>query len=218
MTIIKKWKDPMSALTHFIGLLLAIPCAIILIYKAAQEATVWHVISLAIFGAAIIMLYLASTVYHMLPISEKASNVLRRIDHMMIFVLIAGSYTPICLVPLRGIWGWGLLIAIRGIALAGIVLKALWINAPRALSTTIYVVMGWLVVVAFYPLCKAIPKGGIALLVLGGVTYTVGAVIYGIQKPKLHFKLFGFHEIFHLFVMGGSFFHVLFMYRYILMG
>lgn len=217
MTIIKKWKDPMSALTHFIGLLLAIPCAIILIYKAAVEATIWHVVSLSIFGVSIIMLYMASTIYHMLPISEKASNVLRRIDHMMIFVLIAGSYTPICLVPLRGVWGWSLLIAVWGIALAGIVLKAVWINAPRWLSTTIYVVMGWLVVVAFYPLCKAIPKGGIALLVLGGVTYTVGAVIYGIQKPKLHFKLFGFHEIFHLFVMGGSFFHVLFMYRYILM-
>lgn len=216
MTIINKWKDPMSALTHFIGLLLVIPCVIILIYKASVEATVWHVVSLSIFGASVILLYLASTIYHMLPISPKASNVLRRIDHMMIFVLIAGTYTPVCLVPLRGAWGYGLLIGVWAVAVFGIVLKALWINAPRWLSTTIYVAMGWMIVIAFYPLSKSVPISGIVLLTTGGITYTIGAVIYGLQKPKLKFKLFGFHEIFHLFVMGGSFFHMLFMFKCIM--
>lgn len=206
----------MNTLTHFIGLLLAIPCAVMMIYEAVKYATVWHIVSLSIFGAAIIVLYAASTVYHMLPVSEKAVSILRRIDHMMIFVLIAGTYTPVCLVPLRGAWGWTLLSLVWGFAIGGIILKAFWMDAPRWLSTSIYVIMGWLVLFAFYPLTRAIPMEGVLTLLFGGIAYTVGAIIYGIKLPKLNFKLFGFHEIFHLFVMGGSFFHVLFMFRYVL--
>ncbi len=214
--MIKKIKDPISTLTHFIGLLASIPLAFLLVYEAKLSASYWHFASFIVFGTALILLYGASTIYHMLPISEAASNILRRIDHMMIFVLIAGTYTPICLIPLRGAWGWSLLILVWLIAISGIVLKSLWIDAPRWLSTSIYVVMGWLIVIAFYPLSKALPIGGILLLVFGGVTYTLGAVIYAIKWPKLNFKLFGFHEIFHLFVMGGSLFHIIFMYKYIL--
>lgn len=216
MLKIKNWKDPLSALTHLIGLILVIPCVIILIYNAYLNATVWHVISLSIFGASIILLYTASTIYHMLPLSEKASDILRRIDHMMIFILIAGTYTPICLVPLKGAWGWTLLIIVWVIAFAGIILKALWINAPRWFSTSIYVIMGWIVIIAFYPLMKSVPISGILMLIAGGITYTLGAVIYAVKRPKLNFKWFGFHEIFHIFVMGGSLFHILFMFKYIL--
>lgn len=215
MTIIKKWKDPVSALTHFIALMLAIPCAALLIVKSTHS-TAYHIVGMSIFGVSVILLYLASTIYHMLNISDKVSNVLRRIDHMMIFVLIAGSYTPICLVPLRGAWGWNLLGIIWGMAICGIILKALWINAPRWLSTAIYVVMGWIVLVAFYPLCKNIDIWGIVLLTLGGIIYTIGALIYGLKIPVFNFGPFGFHEIFHLFVIGGSICHIIFMFLYIL--
>lgn len=216
MANIKKWKDPVSALTHFIALLLVIPSCGYLIYKASVEATIWHVISFSIFTAGLILLYSASTIYHAVNINDKVTAILKRIDHMMIFVLIAASYTPVCLVSLRGVWGWSLLCAVWLFAIGGIILKAVWINAPRWLSTAIYVLMGWMVVVAFYPLAKAIPFKGFMTLFLGGVIYTVGAVIYGTKRPHINFKWFGFHELFHLFVMGGSCFHIIFMFKYVL--
>lgn len=215
MTVIKKWKDPMSALTHLIAFLLAIPCAIFLILKAVNTSA-YHIVGMSVFGASIILLYLASTIYHMVNAGEKYSTLLRRIDHMMIFVLIAGSYTPICLVPLRGVWGWTLLTIIWAMAILGIILKAVWITAPRWLSTSIYVIMGWLVVIAFYPLCKNVEILGIVLLTLGGIIYTIGALIYGLKIPIFNFGPFGFHEIFHLFVIGGSICHIIFMFMYIL--
>ena len=135
---------------------------------------------------------------------------------MMIFVLIAGSYTPVCLINLRGKTGWTLLALVWAFALGGIILKAIWINAPRWLSTAIYVIMGWLIVFAFYPLEKAVPIGGIVLLAGGGIIYTLGAVIYAVKWPKLNFKMFGFHEIFHLFVMAGTAMHTAFMFAYVL--
>lgn len=214
----KKMKDPISALTHMAGAIIAIPLTVLLILKAVHEHSVVGIVSFSIFGAALICLYTASTVYHMLPISEKASLVLKRIDHMMIFVLIAGTYTPICLIPLRGAWGYSLLALVWSIAIAGILLKAFWIDAPRWLSTTIYIVMGWLVLIAFVPLVKSLPLGAILLLTLGGITYTLGGIIYAIKWPKLNFKYFGFHEIFHLFVLGGSAFHTCLMFFYISSG
>ena len=212
----KKIRDPISALTHFIGFLAAVPCTIALIYIAAKEATPTHVISMAVFGAALMLLYGASSIYHALDISEKTTAILRRVDHMMIFILIAGTYTPVCLLPLRGAWGWTILVLVWGSAIAGIALKALWMDAPRWLSSTIYVLMGWLVMIAFVPLINSVPTSGIALMVSGGVTYTVGAVIYALKRPKFNFKFFGFHELFHLFVMAGSAFHVIFMFKYMM--
>jgi len=213
--MLKHIKDPVSSLTHLAGALVSIPLTVLLIVQSCRYATVWHVVSFSIFGAAMLLLYTASAVYHMLPISEKAQNILRRIDHMMIFVLIAGTYTPICLVPLRGAWGYTLLALVWGCAIAGIVLKAVWMDAPRWLSTAIYVLMGWLVVIAVYPLIQNVSAQALWLLLAGGVTYTLGAVIYALKKPYFKFKFFGFHELFHLFVMGGSAFHVVFMFRLI---
>lgn len=212
----ERLRDPVSALTHFIGFLAAIPVLIILVLYSYNQATIYHVVSFAVFGASLLMLYGASTIYHALPVSPKTIAVLRRIDHMMIFVLIAGTYTPVCLISLRGAWGWTLLALVWGFALGGIILKAVWFNAPRWLSTAIYVIMGWLVVVAFYPLGKAVPMSGILMLLAGGIAYTVGAVIYALKWPKLNLKNFGFHEIFHLFVMVGTAFHVAFMFMYVL--
>ncbi len=214
--MLRKIKDPVSCLTHLAWAILAIPVAVLLVVGAAREGTALHVVSFVIYGIALFLLYLASTIYHMLPISERAQTILRRIDHMMIFVLIAGTYTPICLLPLRGVWGYTLLAIIWGMAIAGIVIKALWLDAPRWLSTGLYVIMGWTVVIAIYPLTQAIPTGALVLLIAGGVTYTLGAVIYAVKWPRFNIKGFGFHEIFHLFVMGGSAFHTVLMFRYVL--
>lgn len=214
--MLKKMKDPVSSLTHLVGALISVVCTVFMIRKAAENGDSICVISFLVFGGALVLLYTASAVYHMLPISGKAAEVLRRIDHMMIFVLIAGTYTPVCLVPLRGPWGWSLLVLIWVLAFAGIVLKALWLNAPRFLSTSIYLFMGWLVVAAFYPLVKTVSMGGIVMLTLGGVAYSAGAVIYALKRPRINIKWFGFHELFHLFVMWGSSFHIIFMFKYIL--
>ncbi|MCI8628859.1 MAG: hemolysin III family protein [Firmicutes bacterium] len=209
-------KEPINAFTHFLGFLMSIPIMITLTMKAYQNASLLSVIAFLIFGISLLLLYGASTIYHTLNISQKGTALLRRIDHMMIFVLIAGTYTPVCLIPLRGKWGWTLFIAVWGFAFAGILLKIFWLNAPRWFSTLLYVVMGWLVLVAFVPLERAIPIGGIVLLASGGIVYTIGAVIYAVKWSKLKLKYFGFHEIFHLFVMGGSALHVLFMFQYVL--
>ena len=214
--IFLKVKDPMSALTHFIGFLAVIPCFILLMQKAKLEAGIWHQWGFAIFGISLLLLYGASTIYHTLKLSPKKVSLLRRVDHMMIFVLIAGTYTPICLVSLHGKWGWTMLVLIWAFALAGILLKIFWMNAPRWLSTLIYVVMGWLAVIVFVPLEKAVSWQGVGLLLAGGIAYTLGAVIYGLKKPNITFKNFGFHEIFHVFVMLGSSLHIAFMFQYVL--
>ncbi len=214
--MLKRIKDPISALTHFSGFIAAIPILILLVYKSSLDATIWHTVSFTIFGLALMGLYGASTVYHWACISKEKEKILRRIDHMMIFVLIAGTYTPVCLVQLRGVWGFTLLCLVWGLALAGIILKALWLDAPRWLSTSIYVLMGWIVVIAFYPLTQAVPSSGIKLLVAGGIAYTIGAVIYAIKWMPFKSKWFGAHELFHIFVMAGSMFHIIFMFRYVL--
>ncbi len=210
-----KVKDPLSGYSHLVGILLSITGLVLLVYYASVHGSVWHVVSFSIFGASLILLYTASTLYHLLLVPPKVTDILRNIDHMMIYVLIAGTYTPICLIPLRGIWGWSLFGSIWGIALLGIILKGVWRGAPRWLSTTFYIVMGWLVVIAFIPLMNSIPLPGIAWLVTGGILYSMGGIIYAIKKPNL-FPGLGFHEIFHIFVMLGSFSHFWLMYRYIL--
>lgn len=211
-----KIKDPISALTHFIGFLAVIPCFILLMKEAKLEASIWHQLGFAVFGISLLLLYGASTIYHTLKLPPSKTNILRRVDHMMIFVLIAGTYTPICLVSLHGKWGWTFLVLIWAIALAGILLKIFWMNAPRWFSTLIYVVMGWLAVIVFVPLEKAVSWHGIGLLLAGGIAYTLGAVIYALKKPNITFKNFGFHEIFHVFVMLGSSLHIAFMFQYVL--
>lgn len=211
-----KLRDPVSGLTHLAGAILSIIALILLVYYAVVHATVWHIVAFSIFGASLILLYTASSLYHLLNISEKGIRILRKIDHMMIYVLIAGTYTPICLVVLRGVWGWSLLTSVWAIALSGIIMKALWMGAPRWLSTSIYTLMGWIVVIAFIPLVRTIPIGGMVWMVAGGLFYTIGAVIYGTKWPPIPSKIFSFHEVFHLFVLAGSFCHFWLMYRYVL--
>lgn len=212
-----KWRprDPISALTHLVGALLSVAGLILLVYRGATTGTAWHVVSFSIFGASLILLYTASTLYHWLQVSEEARRVLRRIDHMMIFVLIAGTYTPILLVPLRGAWGWSLFGVIWGLALAGLVLKIFWLEAPRWLNTLLYIGMGWLVVVAAVPLVNRVPPPGLIWLLAGGLFYTAGAVLYALKWPNPFPRVFGFHEIWHLFVMAGSFSHFWSIFRHL---
>ncbi|MGE5605987.1 MAG: PAQR family membrane homeostasis protein TrhA [Bacteroidota bacterium] len=212
----KTLKDPISGLTHLIGVVLSFIGLILMVYRAAVAGKPWHVVSYAVFGASMILLYTASTLYHWLPLSPKGTKILRKLDHIMIFILIAGTYTPICLVPLQGPWGWSLFGSIWGLALAGLFLKLFWLEAPRWFSTIVYAVMGWLVIIAAWPLIRVLPLAGFSWLLAGGLFYSVGAVMYGIKKPNPLPGVFGFHEIFHIFVLLGSFCHFWLMYRYIM--
>jgi len=173
------------------------------------------VVAFAIFGTSMILLYSASSLYHLLPLSKRGIEIFKRIDHIMIFVLIAGSYTPFCLVPLRGPWGWTLFGLIWGLALAGIAFKIFWMNAPRWLSTGIYLMMGWILLIAIYPLILSLPRAALGWLVLGGLTYSAGAVIYAFKWPNPFPKIFDHHVIWHLFVMGGSFCHFWAVFAYV---
>jgi len=212
-----KIKDPMSALTHFIGVILSIVAVYHLVLKAYYYGSIMHIISFAIFGASLILLYLASTLYHMIERPKRLSKVLHRVDHMMIFVLIAGTYTPICLIPLKGTLGLTLLSIIWATAIAGILFKIFWMNAPRWINTGIYIGMGWMIIIAIFPLINTLPSYAISWLFAGGIAYTVGAIIYGTKWPRINSKWFGFHEIFHLFVLIGSYCHFMMMYHYVIL-
>jgi hemolysin III len=212
----KKIKDPISALTHFIGVILSAFATYAMVNKASELGNIFHVLPFLIFGVSLILLYLASTIYHIVENPKFLADVLHRIDHIMIFILIAGTYTPICLIPLKGTLGITILSIIWVIAIAGIFLKIFWMSAPRWLYTGIYILAGWIIILAIIPLSQVLSSEAIFWLVTGGVVYTLGAVIYATKWSKLSFKHFGFHEIFHLFVLGGSFCHFLMIYNYIM--
>lgn len=213
-----KIKDPGSAITHFIGCIMAILAALPLLHKAAREPDSIYVIAMSIFILSMILLYAASTIYHTVDSTEKVNRRLRKIDHMMIFILIAGSYTPVCLITLHGKTGYLLCATVWTVAIVGIVIKACWITCPKWFSSLIYIGMGWLCVFAFVPILHALPSAGFGWLLAGGIIYTVGGVIYALKLPifNSHHKNFGSHEIFHLFVMGGSICHFIVMYFFIL--
>lgn len=210
-------KDPGSALTHFIAMILAVIASIPLLAKATHSPGRSHVIALGIFIVSMVLLYAASTIYHSLDISPKVNQTLRKLDHMMIFMLIAGTYTPICLLVLGDRTGWTMLGLVWGIAIVGMLINALWITCPKWFSSLIYIAMGWVCVLAFGKLTSSLPRNAFLLLLAGGVIYTIGGVIYALKLPFFNskFKNFGSHEIFHLFVMGGSLCHYLMMYLYV---
>jgi len=212
-----KVKDPGSAATHFIGMMMAIFAAVPLLIKVAREPEPVYLFSMAVFIGSMILLYASSTLYHTLDISEKVNRRLKKMDHMMIFVLIAGSYTPVCLIALRGRIGYGLLALVWGIALLGIVIKAFWVYCPKWFSSILYIAMGWVCVLAFTQIVNALPKAAFYWLLAGGIIYTIGGVIYALKLPifNARHRNFGSHEIFHLFVMGGSFCHFIVMYVFV---
>jgi len=210
-------RDPGSALTHFIGMILAVFASVPLLIKAGISSGRLAFSALAVFMLSMILLYGASTAYHTANLTGKALRILRKLDHMMIFVLIAGSYTPVCLIILGGESGYTLLALVWGIALAGILVMLFWITCPKWFSSAIYIAMGWVCVFVFGQLLSTLPFAAFALLLAGGILYTVGGVIYALKLPALNslHKYFGSHEIFHLFVMAGSICHFMFMYLYV---
>lgn len=216
-----KVRDFTNGLTHCIGAVLSLAGLVILIVFAALKGDAFDIVSFTIFGTSLFLLYLFSTLYHWLNIGEKGIAVFRRFDHIMIYVVIAASYTPVCLGPLRGPWGWSIFGVIWGFAVIGIIFSSIWIKAPRVLTTTLYISMGWTVLIAILPLIKTFASVGLGYslwwLLIGGIFYTIGGIIYALKWPKNKFKIFGFHEIFHIFVMFGSACHFWFMLKYVLM-
>ena len=212
-----KIKDPGSALTHFIAMLLALLAAAPLLGKAARGSDSVHLMALTVFIVSMILLYAASTIYHTLDISPKINQRLRKLEHMMIFILIAGTYTPVCLIVLGNRMGYALLGLVWGIALVGIVINAFWISCPKWFSSLIYIAMGWACVLAFSQIVQALPPAAFGWLLAGGSIYTIGGVIYALKLPIFNskHKNFGSHEIFHLFVMGGSLCHYVMMYGFV---
>lgn len=207
-------REPGSAITHFIACLMAAVAALPLVLKAHGGMAA---VSLAVFAASMILLYGASTLYHSVTVTDKVLKVFRKIDHMMIFVLIAGSYTPVCLIVLGGKTGYSLLALVWAAAIAGMLVNALWITCPKWFSSVIYIAMGWLCLLVFGTLWHTLPRPAFGWLLAGGIIYTIGGVIYALKLPvfnSLH-KDFGSHEIFHLFVMGGSICHFVFMYCFV---
>lgn len=214
----KHIKDPGSAITHFIGMLMAIFAAVPLLIKAAHEPGHLYLTALTIYAASLILLYAASTTYHTVDISEKINTILKKIDHMMISVLIAGTYTPICLLVLDRKTGIPLLLLVWGIAIAGILIKAFWVYCPKWFSSVLYIGMGWTCVLAFTQILNTLSPAAFGWLLAGGIIYTIGGIIYALKLPIFNnrHKNFGSHEIFHLFVMAGSACHFIVMYAYLL--
>lgn len=202
-------EEKINISSHAIGLLLSIIALTLLVIHASTNGTVWHVVSFSVFGASLIVLYAASTVYHS---SKKPAsrNRLRIIDHASIYVLIAGTYTPFTLVTLNGTTGWIIFSISWGMALTGIILKLFFTGRYKILSTLMYVFMGWLIVFAIRPLINNLPADGLYWLVAGGLAYTTGAILYSIKKIRFN------HAIFHVFVLLGSFCHFISIYFYVL--
>lgn len=210
-------KDPGSAITHFIAMILASLAATPLLLKAYRDSGSLTTTALAVFIVSMILLYAASTIYHTLDISPKINKLLRKVDHMMIFILIAGTYTPVCMVVLGDRTGWGLLALVWTIAAAGIIIKACWITCPKWFSSILYISMGWVCILALGKIVRALPMAAFGWLLAGGLIYTAGGIIYALKLPLFNSKHqnFGSHEIFHLFVMGGSFCHYVMMYQFV---
>lgn len=211
-------REPGSAITHFIAMLMAVLAAMPLLAKAGLSGSTTAVTAMMIFIISMVLLYGASTLYHSVVVPDRILKVFRKLDHMMIFVLIAGSYTPVCMIVLGGREGYTLLAAVWGIAAAGMLIKALWINCPKWFSSVIYIAMGWVCVFVFGQLLDTLSTPAFLWLLAGGIIYTLGGVLYALRLPLFNAKhaSFGSHEIFHLFVMAGSICHFIFMYRYVL--
>lgn len=212
-----KVKDPGSAITHLIGALMAVFAAMPLLIKAASQPSSIHILSLGVFILSMILLYGASTIYHTFGLTNKTHVRLKKLDHMAIYVLIAGTYTPICVIALGGRVGLILLVLVWSLALIGIAVTGIWVHCPKWFSSVVYIAMGWTCVLAFTQLINALPNAAFQWLLAGGIIYTVGGIIYALKLPIFNnrHKYFGSHEIFHLFVMGGSFCHFMLMYQYI---
>ena len=198
-----------NSISHLVGAVLALAALVVLVVYASLQGDPWKIVSFSIYGASLFLLYTLSTLYHSLR--GRAKQIFRKLDHVAIYLLIAGSYTPFTLVTLRGVWGWSLFGIIWGLAAIGIVVDSLHKEGSRAIQMVIYLLMGWLILIAMYPLIQALPGSALVLLVLGGVFYTSGIIFYALDESMKHA-----HGIWHLFVLAGSISHFLVMLFYVL--
>jgi hemolysin III len=201
--------EKFNALTHLVGAVLALAGTVVLIALAAQEGDPWKVASVSIYGVTLVLLYSVSAAYH--SVRGRAKNILRELDHHGIYLLIAGSYTPFCLVTLRGAWGWSLLGMVWGLAVLGSLQELRRQSGARMLSVLIYVVMGWVALVAVVPLLHGLGPAGFAWVVAGGLLYTIGIVFYVLDTRLTHA-----HGVWHLFVIAGSATHYVAILHYVL--
>lgn len=202
-------KEPFCALSHGVGVLLSLAGLVLLLALAHGEA--WRTVGFSIYGISLILLYTASTLYHTFRKTPCEGSWFARFDYSAIYLLIAGSYTPLCLVTLRGAWGWSLLAIVWALAIAGVATSLAWKTKPPWLRITAYVAMGWLVVFALSPLRAAWPAEAFGWLVGGGLAYSVGVVILAVDKPHLWPGKFSAHDLWHVFVLGGSVCHFVLM-------
>ncbi len=208
-------REPANAFTHLAGVLLSVLGLVLLLHKSVMHGQPVHIVAFTIFGSSMVMLYLASTLYHMLSVTERSICILRRIDHIMIYILIAGTYTPITLIVLEGFAGWALFTAVWSVAVLGVLFKLVWFNAPKWISLVLYLSMGWMALIAFPELWRVFSLSAMIWLLMGGLAYTIGAFIYGFKWPNPSPKHFNFHAIWHIMVMAGSFCFFWLMYQYV---
>lgn len=201
----KKLREPVNSLTHWVGAILAVIGLIALL--VVGWSTPAKLISLVVYGVSLIFLFSASATYHMVQVKDKALEIFRKIDHAAIYVLIAGTYTPFCVSALTGYWKWGMLMVIWSLAVIGIVVKIFYIRAPRWLNAGIYIVMGWLVLAVIGQIVANLSPWVLTWLIVGGVTYTLGAVVYMAKLFNFKPGVFGFHEVWHIFVLLAALFH-----------
>lgn len=197
-----------NSISHLVGAVAALVGLVVVVVMAARQGDPWKIVSLSVYGTTLFLLYTVSTLYHSLE--GRAKRIFRKLDHLSIYLLIAGTYTPFTLVTLRGAWGWALFGVIWGLALAGMALETLPQQGNRILSVVVYVLMGWLVLVALKPLLAALPTSGFIGLLLGGIFYTGGLAFYLFDERIRHF-----HGIWHLFVLAGSVSHYLTILLYV---
>ncbi|TWE04876.1 hemolysin III [Neobacillus bataviensis] len=210
-------REPINGLTHLVGAVLSFVGLLMMVIKVSMTTpTPLAITAVIIFGVSMILLYSASATYHMVIARDKVIAFLRRLDHSMIFVLIAGTYTPFCFISLNGKTGAILFSIISAVAISGVVFKMVWFSCPRWISTALYIAMGWMIVFVFSPLTGSLNSIGLFLLILGGIFYTIGGVIYGAKPKFLETKYLGFHEIFHIFILLGTLSHFLTVYLYVI--
>jgi hemolysin III len=202
-------EEKANIISHMVGLVFSLAALVLMITRAYLYGDVWHVLSVSIFGASLIALYMASTLYHSAKDSKRRTR-LRILDHATIYILIAGTYTPYSLVVLHGMTGWTIFIVSWAMALTGIILKLFFTGKYDVISTLMYIFMGWIIIFAITPLINSLSAEGLFWLVAGGVAYTTGAILYSIKKIKFN------HAIFHVFVLLGSFCHFVSVYFYVL--
>jgi len=214
MNINSDKKELTSAFTHLGGAIFGVVGTVLLLNTKISNDTTW--MAFMIFGISMILMYSTSTAYHFIDKSkQKAKLVMRKLDHIMIFVFVAGTYTPICLITLNGSVGYRLLALVWSITIAGVFIKLFWITAPSWVSSLLYILMGWVAVFVLSPLKNTMAPGGMYWLFAGGILYTIGGVIYALKKPNINSNYFGFHELFHIFVLAGSLCHYVMMYFYV---